>query len=72
MLHDEVPRTLQQRALEDDPTRPLSAMGFGFSKGASGSDPSDKPPSGLDVEMEDAGPSTAPLQGASRTFFPEE
>lgn len=64
MLHDDRGnRTLQQRTLEDDPQRPMSAIGFGFGEDAFGNEPAD---GATDIEMEDAGPSTAPLDGLPR------
>lgn len=62
MLHDR-PRSLQQRALEDDPNRPMSAMAYGYGEdvdsdtGMTGSGPDTM---GQDIDMEDVGPSTAP------------
>ena len=66
MLYDR-PLSLQQRVLEDDPKRPLSAMALDYRSG----DPSISAPSrdSDDVDMAEAGPSTAPLQNASKTFY---
>jgi F-box and WD-40 domain protein CDC4 len=68
MLYDR-PLSLQQRVLEDDPDRPASAMELEY-RGNQTNGPSDiaDAPMG-DVDMQDAGPSTAPLQGGDQAFF---
>ncbi|KAK0381453.1 WD domain-containing protein [Colletotrichum limetticola] len=72
VLYDR-PLSLQQRVLQEAPNRPLSAMQLdyrqtqptvaGSSREAAGSQ---------DVDMRDAGPSTAPLQGGNKTFFHDD
>ena len=69
MLYDR-PLSLLPRQLEEDaPNRPMSAMPFDFRSqdGVSGSTREVQ-----DVDMRDAGPSTAPLQGGSQTFFHDD
>ncbi|UQC78149.1 WD domain-containing protein [Colletotrichum lupini] len=66
-------RTVMERVLQEAPNRPLSAMQLdyrqtqptvaGSSREAAGSQ---------DVDMRDAGPSTAPLQGGNKTFFHDD
>lgn len=51
---------MHQQALEDDPQRPMGAIGFGFGDDTFGNEPAD---GATDIEMEDAGPSTAPFDG---------
>ncbi|KAH7313349.1 WD40-repeat-containing domain protein [Stachybotrys elegans] len=64
------PLSLRQRGLEDMPARPLSAMALDFKSSDVLGDSADGQSSGPDdVDMHDAGPSTAPLQGGA-TFFP--
>ncbi|KAH6890388.1 WD40-repeat-containing domain protein [Thelonectria olida] len=65
MLYDR-PLSLQQRVLDDDPNRPQSAMAIDYR----GSHPTTRDHSSQDVDMQDAGPSTAPLQGV--TFFHDD
>lgn len=72
MLYDR-PLSLQQRVLEDNPNRPLSAMALDYRAG----DPAIAGPSRdirelQDVDMEDAGPSSAAAQGENKTFFNED
>lgn len=67
MLYDRA--TLQQRVLEDDPNRPSSAMAIDYRDSEPMSASSSQESATQDVGMEDAGPSTAPLQGGSATFF---
>lgn len=69
MLYDR-PLSLQQRILENDPERPLSALAIDYrgSEEASSSSQGDS----QDVDMEDAGPSTAPLPGENTTFFHDD
>ncbi|KAL5613587.1 hypothetical protein FOVSG1_002650 [Fusarium oxysporum f. sp. vasinfectum] len=62
MLYDR-PLSLQQRVLEDDPNRPLSAMAIDYRTSQQTLASSSRDASTQDVEMNDAGPSTAPLQG---------
>ncbi|PHH85468.1 hypothetical protein CDD83_374 [Cordyceps sp. RAO-2017] len=62
----ERPLSLQQRVLEDDPSRPLSAIGEPVTAGLS------RDTATQDVDMQDAGPSTAPLQGGNKTFFHDD
>lgn len=63
MLYDR-PLSLHQRALEDDPDRPLSAMGFGYS-GMDSKGGSSQASINQDVDMEDAAPSSAPMPDAA-------
>lgn len=60
MLYDH-PVSLGQRCLESDSDRPLSAMDFGYRDRDSSMDGSSREVPAQDVDMEDAGPSTAPL-----------
>lgn len=69
MLYDR-PLSLQQRVLEDDPNRPLSAMAIDYRTSQQTLVSSSRDASTQDVEMNDAGPSTAPLQGG--TFFHDD
>ncbi|KAK7414398.1 hypothetical protein QQX98_006763 [Neonectria punicea] len=69
MLYDR-PLSLQQRVLEDDPTRPLSAMAIDYRSSQPTIASSSRDQSNQDVDMQDAGPSTAPLQGG--TFFHDD
>lgn len=64
------PATLQQRILEDDPDRPMSAMALDSRV----PDPivSSQDRVSQDVSMPDAGPSTAPLDGGNTTFFHDD
>ena len=71
MLYDR-PLSLQQRVLEDDPTRPVSAMAIDYRSVGSAIASSSRDPSTQDVDMQDAGPSTAPLQGGNQTFFHDD
>ncbi|EQK97676.1 WD domain and F-box domain containing protein [Ophiocordyceps sinensis CO18] len=64
----ERPLSLQQRVLEDDPERPSSARPeYRTSKAAFACSSQDT--AAQDVDMQDAGPSTAPLHGGNKTFF---
>ncbi|KAL7900892.1 WD40 repeat-like protein [Trichoderma sp. SZMC 28014] len=69
MLYDR-PFSLQQRVLEDDPDRPMSAMAFDY-RGSDVSMAGLGREASQDLSMVDAGPSTAPLQGGNMTFFHE-
>lgn len=69
MLYDR-PFSLQQRVLEDDPDRPMSAMAFDY-RGSDVSMAGLGREASQDLSMVDAGPSTAPLQGGNMTFFRE-
>ncbi|KAL2680814.1 hypothetical protein Neosp_008417 [[Neocosmospora] mangrovei] len=69
MLYDR-PLSLQQRVLEDDPNRPLSAMAIDYRTSQPTMASSSRDPQAQDVDMQDAGPSTAPLQGG--TFFHDD
>lgn len=72
-LNYERPLSLQQRALQDTPSRPLSAMQLDFrASQPTVAGPSSEPPESQDVDMSDAGPSTAPLQGGNKTFFHDD
>jgi F-box and WD-40 domain protein CDC4 len=73
MLYDR-PLSLQQRAaIEDAPNRPMSAMQFDFRRSQPVIASSSQDSSGCqDVDMRDAGPSTAPLQGGNMTFFNDD
>jgi len=71
MLYDR-PLSLQQRVLEDNPTRPLSAMALDYRAGEPAIAESSRASSAQDVDMQDAGPSTAPLQGGNKTFFHDD
>jgi F-box and WD-40 domain protein CDC4 len=72
MLYDR-PLSLQQRAIDDAPNRPMSAM-FDYRKSQplSMAGPSRDASTSQDVDMQDAGPSTAPLQGGNKTFFHDD
>ncbi|KAI6751167.1 hypothetical protein HG530_014081 [Fusarium avenaceum] len=70
MLYDCPPLSLQQRVLEDDPSRPLSAMAIDYRISQPTLISSSRDPSTQDADMHDAGPSTAPLQGG--TFFHDD
>jgi F-box and WD-40 domain protein CDC4 len=65
------PLSLQQRALESTPNRPMSAMAAEY-RGAPASMLSYDGTAEQDIDMQDAGPSTAPLQGGSQTFFRDD
>jgi F-box and WD-40 domain protein CDC4 len=69
MLYDR-PLSLQQRVLEDDPNRPLSAMAIDYRTSQQTLASPSQDALTQDVEMNDAGPSTAPLQGG--TFFHDD
>ncbi|KEY69414.1 hypothetical protein S7711_05728 [Stachybotrys chartarum IBT 7711] len=71
VLYDR-PLSLQQRVLEDDPDRPVSAMGFGYHGGQAHEPGLDGDVSSHDIDMQDAAPSTAPLQGGNQTFFHDD
>jgi F-box and WD-40 domain protein CDC4 len=71
MLYDR-PLSLHQRALEETPNRPLSAMALDYRGGSSSMLDYGEDTSGQDVDMQDAGPSTAPLQGGNKTFFHDD
>ncbi|TQW00351.1 F-box and WD repeat-containing protein [Cordyceps javanica] len=60
MLYDR-PLSLHHRVLQDDPDRPLSALGFGYHDMASSTGDSSRASLSQDVEMEDAAPSAAPV-----------
>lgn len=70
MLYDR-PLSLLPRQLEEDaPNRPMSAMPFDFHRSQNAiAGPSRE---SQDVDMRDAGPSTAPLQGGNQTFFRDD
>lgn len=68
------PLSLREREIQDNPSRPMSAMALDFRSGASVmAGPSRHT---QDVDMQDAcsaaGPSTAPLQGGNKTFFHDD
>jgi F-box and WD-40 domain protein CDC4 len=69
VLYDR-PLSLQQRVLEDDPSRPLSAMAIDYRSAQPTLAGPSRDASAQDVDMHDAGPSTAPLQGV--TFFHDD
>lgn len=76
MLYDHPYPSLQQRVMEDNPDRPLSAIDIGYSDTQqllidTSSSPADMT---QDSSMEDAGPSTAPLpvEGGNATFFHDD
>ncbi|POR37156.1 F-box/WD repeat-containing protein 7 [Tolypocladium paradoxum] len=71
MLYDR-PLSLQQRVLEDNPNRPLSAMALDYRAGDPAMASSSRDTSTQDVDMQDAGPSTAPLQSGNKTFFHDD
>ncbi|TDZ23840.1 F-box/WD repeat-containing protein 7 [Colletotrichum orbiculare MAFF 240422] len=72
VLYDR-PLSLQQRVLQETPTRPLSAMQLDFrTSQPTVAGPSREASSSQDVDMRDAGPSTAPLQGGNKTFFHDD
>lgn len=65
---EDSPLTLQQRVLEKNPKRPVSALALDYrhmETNANMSGMSDL----QDVDMQDAGPSTAPLQGSDSAYF---
>ncbi|XP_044721108.1 WD domain, g-beta repeat domain-containing protein [Hirsutella rhossiliensis] len=64
----ERPLSLQQRVLEDDPERPSSAR-LEYRAGKAPFACPSQDTAAQDVDMQDAGPSTAPLQGGNKTFF---
>jgi F-box and WD-40 domain protein CDC4 len=69
----ERPLSLQQRALEDAPHRPMSAMQLDYRHPQPAvAGPSMEASGSQDVDMRDAGPSTAPLQGGNKTFFHDD
>lgn len=70
MLSDR-PLSLQQRVLENDPDRPLSALALDYRSSEAEMSSSSQDDS-QDVDMQDAGPSTAPLQGGNATFFHDD
>jgi F-box and WD-40 domain protein CDC4 len=70
MLSDH-PLSLQQRVLEGNPDRPLSAMALDYRDREDSMSGSITGPA-EDVDMQDAGPSTAPLQGGNTTFFHDD
>lgn len=70
MLYDRGP-SLQQRVLEDDPSRPLSAMALDYRDSEPTASEESAQEATQDVNMVDAGPSTAPLQG-NGTFFHDD
>jgi len=70
MLYDRGP-TLQQRVLEDDPSRPLSAMALDYRETEPMISEESPQEATQDVSMVDAGPSTAPLRG-NVTFFHDD
>ncbi|PKS10311.1 hypothetical protein jhhlp_002062 [Lomentospora prolificans] len=69
MLYDR-PLSLLPRPLEDAPNRPMSALPFDFRRSQDGLAGSSR--DCQDVDMSDAGPSTAPLQGGNKTFFHDD
>lgn len=70
MLYDR-PLSLLPRQLEEDaPNRPMSAMPFDFHRSQDGIAGSSR--ESQDVDMRDAGPSTAPLQGGNQIFFQDD
>ncbi|PHH59199.1 hypothetical protein CDD81_3575 [Ophiocordyceps australis] len=73
MLYDR-PLSLQQRVLEDNPTRPLSAMALDYRGDESGNADSSWDAPSQDVDMQDAGPSTDLIQGdgSNKTFFHDD
>jgi F-box and WD-40 domain protein CDC4 len=64
--------SLHQRVLENEPNRPLSAMALDFRAGSSSMMDYGEDTASPDVDMQDAGPSTAPLQGGNKTFFHDD
>ena len=70
MLYDR-PLSLQQRVLEGNPERPLSAMALDFRDREDIMSSGDQDTS-EDVDMQDAGPSTAPMHGSQVTFFHDD
>ncbi|KAL2753650.1 hypothetical protein ACRALDRAFT_1082846 [Sodiomyces alcalophilus JCM 7366] len=66
--------SLQQRSLlPDTPPRPMSAVQLDFRSAQQAVAGSSRGSSSTqDVDMRDAGPSTAPLQGGSQTFFHDD
>ncbi|ODA81576.1 hypothetical protein RJ55_00076 [Drechmeria coniospora] len=68
MLYDR-PLPLQQRVLEADPSRPLSAMALDYRAGDPAITTTGRDASTQDVDMEDAAPSTSPIPADSKTFF---
>ncbi|KAF7560323.1 hypothetical protein G7046_g3820 [Stylonectria norvegica] len=71
MLYDR-PLSLQQRVFEEDPSRPMSAMAMDYRNSQPTIGSSSRDASTQDVDMQDAGPSTAPLQGGNKTFFHDD
>ncbi|SPO01063.1 related to archipelago beta form (F-box-WD40 repeat protein) [Cephalotrichum gorgonifer] len=70
MLYDRPLSILPRQMEEDAPNRPMSAMPFDFRRSQDGIASSSL--ECQDVDMKDAGPSTAPLQGGSQTFFHDD
>ena len=70
MLRDRPLSLLPHKLAEDAPNRPMSAMPFDFSRSQDGLAGSSREIQ--DVDMRDAGPSTAPLQGGNQTFFHDD
>ncbi|PHH72239.1 hypothetical protein CDD80_4672 [Ophiocordyceps camponoti-rufipedis] len=62
------PLSLQQRVFEEDPMRPLSAAG----ESTAALPELSRSAAVQDVDMQDAGPSTAPLPGGNKTFFHDD
>lgn len=58
--------------LEETPNRPLSAMALDYRAGDAAIAGSSRDASTQDVDMQDAGPSTAPLPGGNKTFFHDD
>ncbi|KAI8311299.1 F-box/WD repeat-containing protein 7 [Colletotrichum sp. SAR11_59] len=72
VLYDR-PLSLQQRVLQETPNRPMSAMQLDFrQQQPTVAGPSREAAGSQDVDMRDAGPSTAPLQGGNKTFFHDD
>lgn len=70
MLYDGGP-TLEHRVLKDDPNRPLSAMALDYRDSEQMISEGSSQEASQDVNMVDAGPSTAPL-GGNVTFFHDD
>ncbi|KAK5989062.1 F-box and WD-40 domain-containing protein 7 [Cladobotryum mycophilum] len=68
MLNDR-PLSFQQRVLEDDPSRPMSAMAFDYHDTEVVTASCSHLTATQDIDMQDTGPSTAPLQSDNMTFF---
>ncbi|CCF31992.1 F-box/WD repeat domain-containing protein, partial [Colletotrichum higginsianum] len=72
VLYDR-PLSLQQRVLQEAPHRPMSAMQLDYRQSQPAvAGPSREAVGSQDVDMRDAGPSTAPLQGGNKTFFHDD